>query len=149
MNDKWLSFIYQISGQIYVPSRIKDTKKNKILHISDTPYHIYAPINKLINSIKPDYIIHTGDMVDDIKLEMCHSKIEAYKKSVARLIRIFECSGARGIYIAAGNHDDREFLKYLAGQFNIIEENQVVQIDGMTFELSHKRENIKGRSIRC
>ncbi|WP_129723029.1 metallophosphoesterase family protein [Xylanivirga thermophila] len=142
MNEQFKTTLYNMCGQIYIPYDLKNSKKHKILHISDTPYNIYAPLNRLIKALKPDVIVHTGDMVDDIKLEICPYKIDVYKKSVRRLIRILENSGAQSIYIVPGNHDDGKYIKKEAPSFNIIAEGTLISIGDMSFCLSHDGCNI-------
>jgi hypothetical protein len=39
---------------------LKDLKGPLLLHISDTPSGIYNDIFKIIDIIKPQYIVHTG-----------------------------------------------------------------------------------------
>lgn len=88
--------------------------KKKILHITDTPDVVFPYLNRLIRIVKPDVIIHTGDLVDNIKLEMSRSKIDIYEKNVKKIMRIMRQTNPEQILITMGNHDDRNIIcKYL------------------------------------
>ncbi|HHI00115.1 MAG TPA: metallophosphoesterase, partial [Thermococcus litoralis] len=50
-----------------LPKELLESGEAKIMHISDTPDNIYPFILNLIEKSRPDYIIHTGDLVDNIK----------------------------------------------------------------------------------
>jgi len=88
--------------------------EKKILHITDTPDVLFPYLSRLIRIVKPDVIIHTGDLVDNIKLEMSRSKIDIYEKNVKKLMTIMRQTSPEQIFITMGNHDDRDIIsKYL------------------------------------
>jgi hypothetical protein len=97
----------------------------------------------LIASLKPAYIVHTGDMADNIKLELYPSLLDEYEKWIKRLAVIFNASGAE-IVLALGNHDNFEIVsKYFAGS-HIIEEAKTIEIESLSFRVSHLPEGILG-----
>jgi len=113
----------------------------KILHITDTPTTGFNEILKLIKKIKPDYIIHTGDLADNIKLEIYPEKLDLYKMKVKKFILAldaFDCIK----YIVIGNHDDLNFIKDTVKSTNIIETIDQINICDKTFLLSHKLEDV-------
>jgi hypothetical protein len=56
---------------------LNDVKGPVLLHISDTPSEIYPFIFKIIDVLKPKYIIHTGDLADNVKLEINRDRTRA------------------------------------------------------------------------
>ena len=67
--DKCKRFFKRALGRVHLPEELKQTDEIILLHISDTPESIYPYLFKLIDNLAPDLIIHTGDLVDNFKLE--------------------------------------------------------------------------------
>ncbi|MTI69635.1 MAG: metallophosphoesterase [Firmicutes bacterium] len=139
--DNLKKYFYYYLGQIYFPDNIKN-KDNLLLHISDTPSCIYGAINKLIKEIKPKYIVHTGDVADNIKLEFHPKFINRYEKSIKKLIYILENSSAEKIYIAIGNHDNKSILQKHIKKSILLSKEKLI-IENNKFYISHFPKDIK------
>lgn len=115
---------------------LKSIKGPKLLHISDTTVDIYSYIFRIIDIIKPQYIIHTGDLADNIKLGIHKNKIDAYYKGVTKLIKGLEKNEFSKIYYVLGNHDDYETVSQLTNR-GIILEDGLLTIEGFNIMVSH------------
>jgi predicted phosphodiesterase len=124
------------AGQVTIPKMVLDRNEHILLHISDTPSNFYGGLKKLIKQISPEYIIHTGDFVDDVKLEIRPYKLWLYKKKAIKLLKILEASDAQEIHIVLGNHDDRDVLMLHAVQSKISEIKSLI-IENQSFNISH------------
>lgn len=113
----------------------------KVLHITDTPTTGYGAIIKLINKVSPDYIIHTGDLADNIKLEIYPEKIDLYKKKVKSFLLTLESIDSKS-YIVIGNHDDPNFINELLESTQIVEPFKQINICNKNFLMTHKLEDI-------
>lgn len=114
----------------------------KILHISDTPDSIYPFIFSVIDRLKPDYIIHTGDLVDNIKLG-CGAPLKLYQKSLKNLVNEFnKRTWADKVYFVPGNHDDLKTVKDLSPGIDVFDEGSIINIKGLNFGLAHYKENL-------
>ena len=102
--------IYKVIGRIRVPKCLKERTEEVVLHISDTPYSIFPALSNLVLTLKPEYIIHTGDLVDNIKLELYPKSLNRYKMYIKNLMKIMQKPFVKGIYISLGNHDDIEAI---------------------------------------
>jgi len=122
---------------IYIPERIRSIKEKKLLHISDTPVIFFDALKKLLNDLSPHIIIHTGDMVDNIKLGIYKHMLPKYEQHLKNIISILENSSAEKIYICAGNHDNVEAIKRHAKRSNIIEECSKIEVFNKKATLSH------------
>lgn len=118
----------------------KAEEEKALLHISDTPERAYPRIAYLIEELHPEYIVHTGDLVDNIKLERRPDLKPLYVGGVRKLARILKGSGA-ALYIVLGNEDDPEILKEYFGD-SVVEPGTVVEIEGTKFALGHKPEDV-------
>lgn len=127
-------------GDIYVP---KDAMGNyiKILHISDTPSSIYRSITRLVKKVNPDVLIHTGDIADDVKLEMVPKLIESYKARANRFLSDLSPFVRDKIIIVPGNHDDIDALDRRIN-VDVVQEGQTVNLYGVKIGLAHKSENL-------
>ncbi|KRQ87881.1 hypothetical protein ABG79_00046 [Caloramator mitchellensis] len=137
MEDK-LKVLYHIFGGIYVPRDIVNS--GAIVHISDTPSFIYNSIIKMLEKIKPKTIIHTGDIADDIKLELRPQLIDVYKKESNKFILQLS-NHSEKVYIIPGNHDSIENLT-IPDNVEVKYEGETIKIDDIKLGLAHKFENL-------
>ncbi|MGE5631189.1 MAG: metallophosphoesterase [Caulobacteraceae bacterium] len=134
-------FLYTVFGYVYIPDELLGSKEKILLHISDTPVCFYPELRRLIKKLNPQYIIHTGDMVDNIKLELFPNSTPIYEKYVKKLLQIMEDTSAETI-LALGNHDDLEIVKKHSKKSRIIEKSETVEIEKLSFKISHYSEEI-------
>ncbi len=121
----------------HIPKELLEKLKGPILlHISDTPVGIYDYIFRIIDILKPQYIIHTGDMADNIKLGNYKYKTDLYIKGVKRLIQELEKNEHSKNYYALGNHDDYEVVNKLSERGTILQEN-FLEIHNYKFVINH------------
>lgn len=79
-----------------------------LLHISDTPWEIYPFLRRLMNQLKPSYVVHTGDLVDDLKLEYDRNKHARWHARMRHLLALLASHEQCRSVIVAGNHDDAD-----------------------------------------
>jgi predicted phosphodiesterase len=129
--------LYYMIGRVPANLHEDELRGKKLLHISDTPSSFYRELARLISVLKPDYIVHTGDLVDNIKLELFPGSLWRYERDVQRLITLLEQSGADQIYIALGNHDDFYTVEKYSKRSHIIKKSKITQIEGKEFAIAH------------
>ena len=122
---------------IAIPEEIKAAKTGKLLHIGDTHSVHYPYIQKLIEEIKPNIIIHTGDFSDEVKVGRSIGVLDEYTENVARLAQILKNSGAEKIYAVPGNNDIWEVLEEQMPFAELLQPNSVVEIGGVSCALGH------------
>jgi hypothetical protein len=88
--------------------------RGMILHLSDTPSCLYGFLRRTIRVIRPTWIVHTGDLADEIKLERYPHCRGDYLRRVALLFRLLGESSAE-CFLFLGNHDSAECLRELEG----------------------------------
>lgn len=135
--NNFQEFIYYMIGRVPANLHENEISGKRLLHISDTPFSIFGELSRIISILKPDYIVHTGDLVDDIKLELFPSSLPRYKKEVKQLLNIMEKSSAKEVYIVLGNHDDAETIYNLSSRSHIIKGLEIVDVEGMKFAIAH------------
>lgn len=140
--------IHSIFGIPYIPEEIYKDKGPLLLHISDTPEESYSFIFKVIEKINPQYIVHTGDIVDNIKLETNKNYLYLYEEALERFIKAIEKHKNITPYYVMGNHDDIDSVKRLSNR-GIILEKGVVSIEGLDFCLFHDYEKLDIKTDYC
>jgi len=78
--------------------------RDMILHISDTPSNMFSYLRRAIHRLRPAWVIHTGDLVDDIKLEIRPGLIDLYRKKLRVLLDLLT-EETCGAILLTGNHD--------------------------------------------
>jgi len=140
----------RLTGRFHVPPGLLHSGEVKILHISDTPTTLYPAIESLLRTLKPGVLVHTGDLADDIKLELEPGNIGVYRRAVIPFLHMLEESPAGEIYVVPGNHDSMEVIDEHAGRTRVVSEGEVLFIQGMYLGLAHnakKLPRISGYSL--
>ncbi|NJE06462.1 metallophosphoesterase [Thermococcus sp. M36] len=122
---------------------LSSTGEKKVMHLSDTPESAYRFIKALIEKTRPDYIIHTGDLADNVKLERRPELRPLYKGSLRKLAGVLRGSDAR-LYIVPGNEDDPELVREFFGD-TVFEPGTIVEIEGVRFALGHTWKDVIGK----
>lgn len=126
-----------IVGRLYIPQKVRTQNRPLLVHISDTPVLIYSEIKRLLSILQPEYIVHTGDMVDQIKLELYPDRHCEYKKFIKRWSSIFAVSPQSKIYIQVGNHDDEALIRQVCPKANISSHASEYEIEGQRVWINH------------
>ena len=112
-------------------------KGEKVLHIGDIDSCDYGYAKLLIEKIKPDVIIHTGDLADELKAGRIEAVRPYWCAAAKVLVRMMEQSGAR-VIIVPGNNDVEEELKALCTTAEIVPRNTVMDFSGKRVLLCHE-----------
>lgn len=126
-----------------VPERVDG--RGMILHMSDTPTAIYPYLARLLRRVNPSVVVHTGDLADNIKLELYAGEEKSYQEAMIKLISIITAPH-REVYLFLGNHDKIELLPRLPKQCSIFEDCADFNYRGALFSASHYYEKIQGQN---
>ncbi len=128
-----------------LPAEVKNYKGKLLLHIGDVTYDAFPYIMRLIRQLRPDILVHTGDMVDNLKVSRIPEDVPPYKKQTPKLIRCME-KYAKEVYIVPGNNDLEDFLEETVTKAKIIQPNTCMDIGGIPFLLCHRVMDIDGEA---
>ncbi len=130
-------FAQEYEPEIEIPSEIAELRSPKILHIGDTESRNYPYYRKLISLVKPDIILHTGDMADEVKVGRIPGTEYEYISKIKVLLGIMSESGAR-LIIVPGNNDLPDEIRKIAPQAEVYPVNTVLTIDGIECRIGHQ-----------
>ena len=141
--DSFMTMLCSLVNRPYISQDLRDVKKPVLLHISDTPGFVYPFIFRLIEKLEPEILVHTGDMLDDLKLEIRPALVKEYYPKIKKLLVKLENLPLKNIYIIPGNHDSSGVLQDLSQKCEILPEKSRIEAEGVSFFLSHEYYNIK------
>lgn len=134
--DKKLLDAFLADG-VQIPEEVRAATTGKILHIGDTSSFVFPYIQKLIEEIRPNIIIHTGDFVDEVKAGRMFNAAQEYTQGVKQIAQILKNSGAEKIYAVPGNNDIEQILHEQLPFAEVVQPNTVVEIGGISCALGH------------
>lgn len=121
-----------------LPQEIEEAECLKLLHIGDIPEYSFPYAKRAIKKIKPDIIIHTGDLVDNLKAGRKPEDVPGYKKKVKYILDAMINSTATEIYIVPGNNDIEEVIREKAPDVKIIDSDTVLFLYNRKVNLCHR-----------
>lgn len=123
-------------GEIKEAEALSSFKGRRILHIGDTLSYEYPFYKKLIELVRPDVIIHTGDMVDEVKVGGRPELREEYVAKLRVLVDMMKESGAR-LIVVAGNNDLPDEIQKMAPEIEMYEPNSVINVCDVECRAGH------------
>lgn len=125
---------------LYIPENLINRKREFLLHVSDTPSSFYRGLGKLIEQLEPLYLVHSGDIADEIKLALHPGDLELYRRRVLSLASIISKASVElnmKTVFSIGNHDDRSCVLSSFPDSKVIDLADRVEIDRWSFCISH------------
>ncbi len=123
-----------------------------LLHVSDTPSIFYPELARLVAAVRPRFIVHTGDLADEVKLRSGSSDRPLYAARVEALLAVLESSAAEQVFLVMGNHDDPVIVRGLASgreprtRFVVAEGCLYLDLEGVGIAASHRPEDLWERA---
>ena len=108
-----------------------------VLHIGDTESWEYPCVRHLFELVKPDVILHTGDMADEVKIGRHPEYRYEYVRKISVLLDMMKQTGAR-LVIVPGNHDIAEEIIRLAPEAEVYPAGSEVILSGVPCRVGHE-----------
>lgn len=124
-------------GVLAAQELFRENPGEKVLHLGDHDSSDYGYCKMLIEGIKPDVIIHTGDLADEIKAGRIEQVRPYWRAAVKELVKMMEDSGAR-VIIVPGNNDVEEMLREMCTSAEVVARNTVLNFSGKRVLLCHE-----------
>lgn len=137
--------LFSYFRKIKLPPEVLHRKEKLLLHIGDITLWDYPYAKRLIKKIRPDVLVHTGDMVDNLKVSRIPEDIPPYKRHAKNLLQFME-ENAKEVYIVPGNNDLEDFIHENTKKSVIVQPNTVLDIHGLSTLLCHRVLDIDGEA---
>jgi len=141
------NIIYSILDIVQLPENVMEYKGHLILHVSDTPSSFYPCFRRLISRLMPSWIIHTGDLVDEVKIGLHRRDLDLYRRKLLRIRDIMEGPdgpGRRNLLVTLGNHDDEGTARSVFSESTGISDSFSVDIEGLSVNCDHYLARLDG-----
>ncbi len=122
-----------------LPKEFLETGELRLVHVSDTPRSTYKFLRKLIREAQPDVLIHTGDLVDDVKLKRRPELIDRYVEGVREISKVLTLVSR--LVVVPGNEDDEKVLRETFGA-SVVKPGTVISVGGVRLALGHQSEEV-------
>ena len=129
-----------IGFQPYIET-IKRSKDVKLMHIGDTRSDAYDHFRSIIETVKPDIIVHTGDTADEVKVGRIPGTKEEYLEKIQIMLDILKSANCK-VYWVPGNNDLPEEIAKRAPFIQIVQPDTVIHMHGCDICFTHTREEI-------
>ena len=139
MLQKLCSGIYSAFFGISISEEVRELKGEVVLHISDTPSTVYGTLALLIKALSPRWIIHTGDLADEVKLGLYPRELPRYRNKLGGLRSALQSHPEADVFIVTGNHDHEETVREFFSRSQIFVHSGRTELCGVGFNLSHER----------
>lgn len=120
-----------------MPVHLEEFKGRCLLHVSDTPATFYGDLKRLVKFLRPSCLVHTGDLVDDVKLAIRPGSAWLFRERLVSLFRAIESVPLESVAIACGNHDIPEAIRMAAPDCMLFEGGGRVRMCGIDLALGH------------
>ncbi|MGD9041803.1 MAG: metallophosphoesterase, partial [Desulfobacteraceae bacterium] len=140
---KHLKLLFRIPR---IPDELINRDEPVLLHISDIPAETFKYVYRIISAVRPEYLVHTGDFVDNIKLTNSKKDFHEHKVKLKEFLTFVESCSIKRIYFVPGNHDDIQMLENMIGRTEIVEEGRLIRVKEVVFAVAHEAENLKGNA---
>lgn len=126
---------------IEIPGKLRTEGQFKLLHIGDTHSATYLYYKQIIQMVKPDVIIHTGDTADEVKVGRIPETREEYLEKIQELLDIWGNANCK-VYWIPGNNDLPEEIAKRAPFVEIVQPDTVLNMEGVEICVTHSKEQI-------
>jgi len=109
----------------------------KVMHITDTPDMTFGFLETVIRLVSPDMIVHTGDFVDNCKLELSRKDIDIYERRIQSLLKVLRSNNKKQIVMCLGNHDDEVIVKKYIRSDEVLCHDKTMKVEGLTLAMAH------------
>ncbi len=139
-NSAWFNLCRRHVFGLCAPMDPKDFRGKAVLHFSDTPSTFYRGMRQLIELFEPVCVVHTGDLADEIKLELRPGELPRYRKKLEELASAMSAVKRDKLVIVTGNHDHEESVRDFFPGVNVIADRGRIEMCGLDLNLSHSPE---------
>ena len=131
------AFVGEYTEDIQLPPELGAIHGTRVLHIGDTESRYYPYFIRLICETRPDVIIHTGDMADEVKVGRIPGTKNEYISKIKVIANAMRESGAR-LIVVPGNNDLEADIRTILPEAEVLPVNSIVDIDGVKCRVGHQ-----------
>ncbi|MFP4483186.1 MAG: metallophosphoesterase [Thermovirgaceae bacterium] len=140
--------VARMLDRVVIPEDLRRRSGALMMHVSDTPSSFYGCFRRILDILDPPCILHTGDFVDEIKLEQTKRDAGLYKQRVKDLVKILWGKDKREIVLVTGNHDLYDVVVREASGCTVLKTGGTVTVCGKRVNAGHSFSDLPGKPCR-
>jgi len=140
-----LRILARLSGSLSIPPEAEHLPC-ALLHVSDTPSVFYPDLARLLAAVRPRFVVHTGDLADEVKIRAGVLDRPLYERKTGALLEILEASVAARVLLLMGNHDDTATVRRLARRAEVFEGCALLDLERVRIAAAHRPEDLWGHA---
>ncbi|HOX49298.1 MAG TPA: hypothetical protein P5165_02585 [Spirochaetia bacterium] len=136
------------AGSVHLPRALRGAGGPFLLHVSDPPSSLYPLVGRLLDALRPAWLLLTGDLADELKLELYPALRHRYAARLADLREVLLprlAAAPRGgepgqglrLLVCAGNHDDALLVRSLFPEALVVGDSLRFRAGGLDCAASH------------
>ncbi|HON34207.1 MAG: metallophosphoesterase [Thermovirgaceae bacterium] len=125
-----------------LPVCLEGARGRCLVHVSDTPSAFYGDLNKLLGYLEPLCLVHTGDLVDEVKLGLRPGDDDLFRRKLKSLVKAMGKVPGERVTIVAGNHDLAGEIHPAFPRAKVFERGVRLSLCGLDVALAHSREEL-------
>ena len=107
----WKDFLACFRTVLPLPLHLQEARGKCLVHVSDTPSVFYGDLRRLLEFLEPLCLVHTGDLVDDVKLALRPGYSRIFRNRLRLLAEVMSAVPGDRVAIITGNHDLPEVVR--------------------------------------
>ncbi len=145
--ERFTSLLLHSLGAVHVPRLLRELPGPLLIHVSDTPSCFYPTLVRILDRLRPAWLVISGDLADEVKLELNPALAPRYAARLSALHELLaprlarEPRGLPGLgtrlVLAVGNHDDGQLVERLFPEALVVRGAARFQAGGCACAVSH------------
>ena len=138
----WKDFLACFRTVLPLPLHLQEARGKCLVHVSDTPSVFYGDLRRLLEFLEPLCLVHTGDLVDDVKLALRPGYSRIFRNRLRLLAEVMSAVPGDRVAIITGNHDLPEVVRSAFPGVMVFEEGIRLSLCGLDVALAHSLEEL-------
>ncbi len=140
--------VARMLDRVVIPENLRRRRGKVMMHLSDTPSSFYRCLGRILDILDPPCVLHTGDFVDEIKLEQTQRDARLYSQRVKSLVKVLRGEGMREVVLVTGNHDLYDVVVREAAGCVVLETGGTVTVCGKRVNAGHSFSDLPEKHCR-
>lgn len=138
----WGDLLACLNPGLLIPVHLEEARGRCLVHVSDTPSSFYGDLRKLLDYLQPLCLVHTGDLVDDVKTAIRPGYEKIFRRRLKFLSEAISHVSPGNTAIVIGNHDIEPDVRKAFKGAMIFDGGARMSLCGLDVALAHSLEEL-------
>jgi hypothetical protein len=138
----WEELLACLHPGLPLPVHLERARGRCLVHVSDTPSNFYGDLGKILDYLQPMCFVHTGDLVDDLKIAIRPGYGKLFRRRLKLLSEAVSPVPPAHIAIVIGNHDIEPDVRAAFPGALVFDEGARMSLCGLDVAVAHSLEEL-------